>query len=282
MFIIIGMVIVLGSVIGGFIMAGGNVGALIQPSEFVIIGGAAIGSLVISSPLPLIKKIISGVLGTLKGSKVSKDSYVELLRMMYEIFQLSRREGIIAIEQHVENPDSSTIFSKYPTFLHNHHAVDFFCDTIKVILSGGISPYDLEDLIDIDLETLHEDEAKPPAAIATMSEAFPGLGIVAAVMGVVVTMGSIADGPEAVGHHVGAALVGTFLGVLLCYGLVGPVAKNMDLISQDEHRYLLAIKAGLLSFHKGFPSTVSIEYARRAIDSDKRPSYKDTEQFIKS
>jgi chemotaxis protein MotA len=281
MFVIIGAVIVFGALLTGFIMAGGNVLLLLQINEFIIIGGAAIGSLIIANSVTTLKKIIAGAIGTLKGPKVNKAAYVELMQLLYEIFQFAKREGLIALESHVENPEQSSIISKYPSFLANHHAVSFLCDTLKVVLSGGVPAHDLEELMDLDLESLHSEEQIAPAALNTTADAFPGLGIVAAVLGVVVTMQSISEGPEVVGHHVAAALVGTFLGVLMCYGLVGPLAKNMDNIVQKEAHYLQAIKASLLSFAKGAPAAVAIEYGRRAIDPENRPSFSETEEAIK-
>lgn len=281
MFVIIGVVLVFAALMGGYIMAGGDPVVLMQIPEFIIIGGAAIGSVLIANPLPVIKKIISGAIGTFKGASVNKEAYIDLLKLLYELFQFAKREGLIALEPHVENPESSSILSKYPSFLNNHHAVEFLCDTLKVVLSGGVPAHDLEELMDIDLEALHQEEAVPPAALNTMADAFPGLGIVAAVLGVVITMQSIDQGAEAVGHHVAAALVGTFLGVLLSYGIVGPIAKSMDNIAQKESRYILAIKAALLSFAKGAPAAVAIEYGRRSIDPTNRPSFKETEESMK-
>lgn len=281
MFVIIGIVLVFGALLGGFIMAGGNPLTLIVIPEYVIIIGAAVGSLLIANPLPILIKIINGALGTLKGPKVNKQAYLDLMKMMYEIFQFAKREGLIALEQHIENPTQSSIISKYPSFLSNHHAVDFFCDTLKVVLSGGVPAHDLEDLMDMDIEALEHEEEIPPASLQVMADAFPGLGIVAAVLGIIITMGSINEGAEAVGHHVASALVGTFLGVLLSYGLFGPLASQMAKIVAKEGKYLVAIKAGLLSFAKGAPAMVAIEYSRRSIDPENRPSFKETEEAVK-
>ena len=281
MFVIIGIAVVFGALMMGFLLSGGNLLILLQVNEFIIIGGAAIGSLLVANPLPVIKKIIAGILGTLKGSKVNKQVYLDLLRLLYEIFLYAKREGLIALEPHVENPQESTILSKYPSFLANHHAVDFFCDTLKIVLSGGVPAQDLEELMDIDMETIHAEEAIIPAAVNTLADAFPGLGIVAAVLGIVITMGAIADGAETVGHHVAAALVGTFLGILLSYGIFGPIAKYMDFIVQKEGKYLACIKASLLAFAKGTPAAVAIEYGRRSIDPENRPSFAETEEAVK-
>lgn len=281
MFVIIGIALVFGAMLGGFMISGGNPLSLIVPGEFIIILGVATGSLIIANPLPVLKQIIASVLATLKPPKVSKAAYLDLLKMLYELFQFAKREGLIALEQHVENPESSSIISKYPTFLANHHAVDFLCDTLKVVLSGGVPAHDLEELMDMDLEALHEEEHVIPNAIQTFADAFPGIGIVAAVLGIIVTMGSINEGAEAVGHHVAGALVGTFLGVLMSYGIVGPISSLVGKTLAKEAKYLLSIKAALLSFAKGAPATVAIEYGRRAIDPEFRPSFKETEENLK-
>lgn len=281
MFVIIGSVVVLFSIVGGLVIAGGNPLSLIVPAEYIIIGGAALGSLLIANPLPVLKRIISGVLGTLKGPKVNKAAYIELLQLLYELFQFAKREGLIAIESHIENPEQSSIFSKYPSFLANKPAVEFLTDTLKVVLSGGVPAHDLEELMDIDIENILEEEQVPAQSLQTLAEAFPGLGIVAAVMGIIVTMASVSEGAEAVGHHVASALVGTFLGVLMCYGIIGPIASIMNKIVQKEMKYLQTIKAALLAFAKGAPASVAIEYGRRSIDPENRPSFQETEQAIK-
>lgn len=281
MFVIVGAVVVLISIVGGLVIAGGNPLVLIVPAEYIIIGGAALGSLLIANPLPTLKRIIAGVLGTLKGPKVNKAAYIELLQLLYELFQFAKREGLIAIESHIENPEQSSIFSKYPTFLANKPAVEFLTDTLKVVLSGGVPAHDLEELMDIDIENILEEEQVPAQSLQTLAEAFPGLGIVAAVMGIIVTMASVSEGAEAVGHHVASALVGTFLGVLMCYGIIGPIASIMNKIVQKEMKYLQTIKAALLAFAKGAPASVAIEYGRRSIDPENRPSFQETEQAIK-
>ncbi len=282
MFVIIGIVLVFASLIVGYTMHHGNLLVLIQINEFIIIGGAAIGSLIISQPLPMLKKIISGLIATLKPPAVNKQSYIELLQLLYELFQFAKREGLIALEQHIENPQESSIITKYPSFLANHHGVEFLCDTLKIVLSGGVPAHDLEELMDIDLEVIHETERIPPSAISTVADAFPGLGIVAAVLGIIITMGSISEGAETVGANVAAALVGTFFGVLMSYGVVGPLARKMESNLFIESKYLLVIKASLLSFAKGAPAAVAVEYGRRAIDPDNRPSFKETEDSIKA
>ncbi|GAB1370010.1 flagellar motor stator protein MotA [Candidatus Kapaibacterium sp.] len=286
MFVLVGFIVVFVCVFGGFIWAAHfdmrAVAFFLHPYEYIIIGGAAIGSMLISNPMHLNKEIISGIMGTLKGSKVSKEKYVELLKMLYELFQYAKREGLIALEQHVENPKDSSILSKYPSFLDNHHAVDFLCDTLKVVLSGGVPAHELEELMDIDLENLKAEGHHAPAALSTVSDALPGLGIVAAVLGIIVTMLSITEGAETVGAKVGGALVGTFMGVLLAYGFVGPLARNMEGLANNEAKYLESIKAALLAFSKSMPPAVAVEYGRRAIDPHHRPSFVETEEAIKN
>lgn len=282
MFVLVGMGIVFAALVIGFTSAGGNLLTLIVIPEYITIIGAAVGSLIIANPLPVLMKIISGALGTLKGPKVNKKAYLDVLKLMYELFQFAKREGLIALEPHVEKPESSPIMSKYPSFLANHHAVEFLCDTLKVVLSGGVPAHDLEELMDMDIEAHHEEEHVPPGALQVMADAFPGLGIVAAVMGIIITMGSINQGAEAVGHHVAAALVGTFLGVLFSYGFFGPIAAQMGSIVRIEARYLLCIKAALLSFAKGAPGSVAIEYGRRSIDPTNRPTFHEAEAAYKS
>ncbi|MCX6835295.1 MAG: MotA/TolQ/ExbB proton channel family protein, partial [candidate division Zixibacteria bacterium] len=224
MLFLIGAAVVVGSVLGGFMWHGGMPLALNQPNEVLIIGGAAIGSLIIGAPLTVLKALIAQLLGVLKGSSFTKKDYLDLLVMMYEIFNVARRDGLVGLENHIEHPQESEILKRYPRFLANHHAVNFFCDTMRVIISGSVQPHDLEDLMDSDLEITHQDEMRGPSALATIADSLPGLGIVAAVLGIVVTMASLNAGPEVIGRNVAAALVGTFLGVLACYGFVGPIS----------------------------------------------------------
>lgn len=282
MFVIIGSALVLFSMLGGFVMAGGNLLTLIQPAEFVVIGGVAIGALITANPLSYIKKIIASFGVILKGPSVKKQDFLDMMKMLYELFQYAKREGLIALEPHVESPSTSSIISKYPSFLNNHHATEFMCDTLKVILSGGIPAHDLEDMMDMDIEGLHEEEHVVVHSITVMGDALPGIGIVAAVLGIIVTMGSINEGAESVGKHVAAALVGTFLGVLLSYGFVQPIARNLELTNAINSKYLAALKAALLSFAKGAPASVAVEFCRRAIDPENRPTFKESEEAVKS
>lgn len=281
MFVLIGSVVVVVSIVLGYTMHGGNLGILFQITEIIIIGGSAVGTLLIANPLPLTMRVIKGTIGTLKGSHIKKDSYMELLKLFYDLFTLSRREGMIALEAHFEDPQKSAIFTKAPGILANHHALDFLCDTLRTISMGNVSPYDLDDLMENDLQIMHHEELKAPAALSTVGDAFPGLGIVAAVLGVVITMGKIDQPPSVIGHSVAAALVGTFLGILLSYGFVGPIAKNMEHLIEAEGGFMRAMKAGLLAAAKESPPLIVVEYARRSITAELRPSFKESEEFIK-
>lgn len=277
MFIFIGAIVVVGGVLGGFMLEGGQALALYQPLELMIIGGAALGSLLIATPLSVIKGIVAQLKGVL-GAGMAKKDYLELLVMMYEIFNVARRDGLVGLENHIEHPKESEIFKRYPKFLSNHHAVDFFCDTMRVIISGSVQPHDLSDLMDEDIETLHAEELRPPQALSSVADSLPGLGIVAAVLGVVLTMASISGPPEEIGHKVAAALVGTFLGILGCYGFVGPLAASMTHRLNDTKQYLTCMKHALLSFHKGVAGVIAVEFARRTLFAEVRPSFTELEK----
>ncbi len=281
MFVIIGYVIVIGCMLGGFMMVGGNPGTLIHVNEYIVIIGCVLGAMIAGNPLPVFIRTIKGAIGTVKGPAISKQGYVDLLKMLYEIFQFAKREGLIALEPHVENPESSSIMSKYPTFINNHHAVDFLCDTLKVLLSGGVPAHDLDDLMDADLETLHIMEHAPVSAVQTAADAFPAVGIVAAVLGIILTMASITAGPEVIGYKVGSALVGTFTGVLLSYCIAGPLAQIMGTYTSMDGKYILVIKSAVLAYAKGSPANVAIEFGRRVIDPSVRPSFKEAEDACK-
>ncbi len=281
MLIIVGSVVVMAAVLGGFIMAGGHVMVLWQPSEFVVIGGAAIGSLLISTPPKIVKMLVGQIAGAFKPGTSSGD-YIDLLAMQYQIFKLIQQSGVMALEAHFEDPSKSQLLGRYPKFLARHEAVDFLADSAKVIIVGGIAAHDLEALMDEDLRVHHEDALKPSATLSTVGDALPGLGIVAAVLGVVITMGHIDAPPAEIGHHVGAALVGTFLGILLSYGFVAPLAGSLQQRVNEEQYYCLCIKAGLLAVYKGHPPTIAIEFARRALPHDVRPSFNETERFCRA
>jgi chemotaxis protein MotA len=277
MFIFIGAIIVLGGVITGFVAEGGQILALKQPMELLIIGGAALGSLIISTPMPVIKGIFGQAKGVLSGG-YKKQDYLELLVMMFEIFNVARKDGLIGLENHVEHPEESEIFKRYPKFLKNDHAVHFFVDTMRVIISGAVQPHDLEDLMDNDIEAIHEEELKPSTALSTTADSLPGLGIVAAVLGVVITMAAIDGPPSEIGEHIAAALVGTFLGILGCYGFVGPLATSLKHRVSDNRQYVACMKHALLSFNKGVAGVIAVEFARRTLEAEVRPGFTELEQ----
>src|SRR5216684_5997301 len=227
---------------------------------FAIIGGAAAGTVLVANPLNTLKDIARGVAGVFSSSHYSSQRYVELLKLIFELLNKARREGLVALETDVEEPEKSTLLSKYPGFLKDHHAVNFLCDTMRMAISGGIEAFDLDQMLEGDLDIHHHEGTLAPAALNTMADALPGLGIVAAVLGVVITMGALGGPPEEIGHKVAAALVGTFLGILLCYGLVGPVAASMAKINDAESEYYHCLRVGLISFIKGSPPIIAIEF----------------------
>jgi len=276
MFIFIGIIIVIGGVLTGYILEGGHILALNQPLEVLIIGGAALGALIISTPLNVIKGIISQLKGVMSGGLKKKD-YLELLVMMFEMFNIARKDGLIGLESHVEHPEESEILQKYPRFLKDHHAVAFFSDTMRVIISGAVQPHDLDDLMDGDIEAIHEEEVRPSDALNSVADSLPGLGIVAAVLGIVITMGAIDGPPEVIGHKVAAALVGTFLGILGSYGFVGPLAACLKHRLTDSKQYLACMKHALLSFHKGVAGVIAVEFARRSLYMEVRPGFTELE-----
>ena len=280
MLLIVGALVVLGSVAGGYMMHGGALAVLWQPSELLIIGGAAIGSLLISTPMPLLKRLVSQT-GAFFRKGATRNEYLELLGMQYQLYKLVQQSGVMSLEAHFEDPHKSSVLSKYPGFLARHHALDFLSDSVKVIIIGGISPHDLEALMDEDIQIHHEEGLKPSATLTKVGDAMPGMGIVAAVLGVVITMGAIDGPPSEIGHKVAAALVGTFLGILMCYGFVGPMGTYLEHVVNDEGHYTKCLKTGLLAVYKGFPPAIAVEFARRVLPHEVRPSFEETEQYCK-
>jgi chemotaxis protein MotA len=278
MFSIIGILIVFGAVLCGFMMEKGPVAVLMQPSEFVIIGGAAIGTLLAANPMHILKKIASGLTSILRGSKFSRSRYIDSLKMMFNLFNKARKDGLVGIEGDIEEPEKSPLFSKYPAFLNNHHIRDFVCDTMRMAITGGATPFDVDQMMELDMEVHHASATSPASALTTVADALPGLGIVAAVLGVVVTMTSLGGPPEEIGRKVASALVGTFLGILLCYGMVGPLASILTKLVDDEHAYYHVLRIVMLSFIKGMSPILAVEMARRAIPEHIRPSFQEVEK----
>lgn len=278
MFSIAGILVVFGCVIAGYLMEKGKIGVLVQPAELIIILGAAIGTVLTANPMHILKKIAAGLLGVVKGSPFPRKRYVDTLKMMFDLFSKSRKEGPVAIESDIEDPEKSPVFSKYPDFLNDHHAREFVCDTMRMAITGGVSAFDVDQMMELDMDVHHHSANQPNQALNSMADALPGLGIVAAVLGVVVTMGSLGGPPEEIGHKVAAALVGTFLGILLCYGMVGPLASNMAKSVDEEHSYYHVLRVVMLAFIKGTSPILAVEMARRAIPEHSRPSFSEVEK----
>jgi chemotaxis protein MotA len=267
-------------VAGGYAMAGGKFGILFQPSEFIVIGGAALGGLVISAPGKVLSRVVHAIKFAFSGNAPSAQDYKELLLLLYSLFQLMRREGILGLESHLWEPEKSSLFQKYPSVLKRHHAITFLVEGLKQLLDGCPAE-DLAQLLEAELDTHTEEEHEPIGLIRTVGDALPGLGIVAAVLGIIITMGHLDGGPEVIGHHVGAALVGTFLGVLLCYGVIQPLAAAIEIKGKAETRYLVCIKAGLLAAARGANPAIAIEFARRSLFADERPAAADLDAEMK-
>ncbi len=281
MFAIVGILVVFGAIVGGYLMEHGKLLVLMQPAELVIILGAAVGTVLIANPLPVVIKMVKMILGVFGGNKFSKTFYLENLKMLNEIFSYARKSGMAKLESDVEDPSKSALFSKYKSFIKNHHAVHFVCDTLRMSISGGVGNFELDQMMELDIEVHHHEVSAPVAALNTMADSLPGLGIVAAVLGVVITMGALGGPPEEIGHKVAAALVGTFLGILLCYGLFGPLAGSMAKINDAESEYYNCLRVGVINFIKGSPPIIATEFARRSIPSASRPSFKEMEQACK-
>lgn len=277
MFAIIGIIVVFGSIVAGYLMEHGNLKVLLQPAELVIIAGAGLGTVLVANPLHILKKIVGGVIGVFKGSKINKNTYLDLLKMMFNLFNKARKEGLMALESDVEDPAKSAVFSKHPAFLKDHHSKNFLCDTMRMAITGT-EAFDLDQLLELDMEVHHHDAEVPVSALSNMADSLPGLGIVAAVLGVVITMGALGGPPEEIGHKVAAALVGTFLGILLCYGLVGPLASNMGKAAEEERAYQHVMRVLMISFLKGSAPIMAVEFGRRAIPGHLRPSFQEVEK----
>jgi chemotaxis protein MotA len=281
MMLIAGLFIVFGAIAGGYLMEGGALLVLYQPAEFVIIGGAAIGSLLVSTPARVLAEMFQQTKAIIGGPPKPGD-YEDLLKMLYQVFKQAQQQGIMSLESQFEDPKASPLLAKYPTFMARHHAVSLLADSVKIVIVGGIASHDLEALLDEDLHAHHEAALQPSKALNRIGDALPGLGIVAAVLGVVITMGHIDGPPAEIGHRIGAALVGTFLGILLSYGAAQPLASALEQRVNDDQYYGLCIKAGLLALHKGHPPAVAIEFARRVLPDVVRPTFEDTEQFCRA
>lgn len=280
MLFIVGFIVVAGAVVGGYLGSGGHLFVLWQPFEFLIIFGCAIGAFVIANP----KQVLSGTLKSfgklLKGSRYNKGSYVELLTLLYTLFKLAKAKGDLALESHVERPAESPIFQNYPNFSKDHHAVEFLCDYLRLLTLGAPPAHEVEAVMDADLDVHHAEAHAVPSALQGIADGLPALGIVAAVLGVIHTMGSITEPPEVLGHLIGGALVGTFSGVLAAYGIAGPIASSVEKTVEAEGRYIHCIKMGVLAHMQGYAPQISVEFARKSLASDVRPSFAELEEAL--
>ncbi len=280
MFAIIGSIIVLLSVIGGFLLEKGNLHVLFQPAEFVIIGGAALGSFIIASPPRVLSMVIKDIFKIFSAKNLSKTFYLELLCLLYQLFSKARKEGLVAIEADVENPQRSPLFQKYRNVMAHTELVTFIADNFKVIVSSNVPSHELDSLMELEIDTGHKEANIPSASIGRVADGLPGLGIVAAVLGVVLTMQKIDQPPAVLGHSIGAALVGTFLGVLMCYGFVGPVSVNLEHLAREKAIPFHVIRIAMVSFVGGSAPQIAVEFGRRAIPEKEKPTFKELETAI--
>jgi chemotaxis protein MotA len=281
MFAMIGIVVVFGCVLGGYLMEHGNLRVLLQPAELLTIAGAALGTVLIANPLHILKQIAGGISGVFSASKYTRQAYIDSLKVMYDLLNKARKDGLMALDGDVEEPDKSPAFARAPAVLKNRRVRDFVCDSLRIAITG-VDAFDLDQVLDLDMEVQRHEAEQPTAALASVADSLPGLGIVAAVLGIVITMSSMGGPPEEIGKKVAAALVGTFLGILLCYGLVGPIAAHMARISDDEHAYLYVLRVLIVSFLKGAAPILAVEVARRAVPGHVRPSFKEVEEACRN
>ncbi|MCW8915619.1 MAG: flagellar motor stator protein MotA [Magnetovibrio sp.] len=277
---IIGFVVVVACVLGGYVLADGHLEVLWQPLEFLIIFGAGIGAFIISNPGSVIKAVLGSLGKLIKGAKYGQDSYLELLSVLYTLFKLAKSKGDLALESHIENPEESTIFNQYPNFASDHHALEFMCDYLRMLTLGTSNSFEIENIMDVELENHHHADHQVHSAMNALADGLPALGIVAAVLGIIHTMGSITEPPEILGHLIGAALVGTFSGILFSYGFVGPMAASLGATMEEEANIFVCIKAGILAHMQGYAPQVSVEFARKAVPGHLRPSFKDLEESL--
>ena len=276
--LIIGLLIVFVSVLGSFYAMGGNIAALYQPGELGIIGGAGVGAFVIANPKFVLKSSMKALGTSLKGMPFTKIDYLELLSFLSSVLSLIRSKGFLSIESHIDDPENSDIFKKYPSFQKNHHATEFFCDYMRLISMGVDSHYQIEDQMLQEIEIHHKEEEMVNGSIQTLSDAFPAIGIVAAVLGVIKTMASISEPPEILGALIGGALVGTFLGIFLSYCMVGPIYSFLHKYSEEKGAYIMCIKSAIISYLQGNAPSISIEFARKTIPEHLRPTFAEMEE----
>jgi chemotaxis protein MotA len=278
---IVGFIVVIGSILGGFTMAGGKIPALIHPSEIVTIGGAAFGSMIVMSPKKVLIDMFKGILQCIKGSPYSKAAFQDMFKMMYELFRLARREGLIVLEPHLSTPKESAIFSKYPKIVSDHHALEFICNALTPVIDGTIKAEQVPGMLSTELHLIADEHHAPQGVLTKVADALPGFGIVAAVLGIVITMSAISGPVEEIGEKVGAALVGTFMGILLSYGFVGPLAMKMEFIGADHMAYFKAIASAIQGFTNDLAPKEAIEQARRSVGGEMRISRENMDELLK-
>jgi chemotaxis protein MotA len=281
MLVIVGTLVVLVCVMGGYLLSHGHLLALWQPYELLIICGGALGAFLIANPPKIVKASIAEMLGLIKGPAYKRQDYVDLLSLLYDIFSVARKEGLLGLEQHIEDPQQSSLFSAYPRLVREHHLIDFITDCLRLMVSGSMNAHELEPLLDYELETHHQEAEAPAQAIAKMADALPGFGIVAAVLGIVTTMSSLTGDTSAIGEHIAGALVGTFLGILACYGFVGPLAAAMENRVREDGKAFECVKVALIANLRGYNPKVAVEFARKSLSSQTRPSFQDLEEHLK-
>jgi chemotaxis protein MotA len=281
MLIIVGILVVIASVLGGFVASHGKIGALWQPFELVIIGGAAFGAFMMSNPPKVVKATLLSLISVFKGVRYKSSDYLDVLTLMYELLNKARREGFISLESHVDAPASSDVFNKYPKILADHHLMDFITDCLRLMVGSNIEPHELEPLLELELEKHHHEMMAPAHALTKVADGLPGFGIVAAVLGIITTMGSIGGDIALVGAHVAAALVGTFLGILLAYGFVGPLAASIEAQAEQDARIYESVKTALLACLRGYNPKVALEFARKTLPSNVRPQFAEFENHLK-
>ena len=279
--LIIGIIIVVSAVLGGFVLSHGELIALWQPFELLIICGAAIGAFVIANPSSVTKRTFQQLPLLITGQKFSKTYFIEVLSLFYQLFSVIRRKGLIEVEQHIDDPQSSSIFRRFPQILKDKHIIEFICDYLRLMVIGDMSAYEIENLMDIELETHHHEQTAPSMALTKMADALPGFGIVAAVLGIVITMGALGGPPEELGLHVAAALVGTFLGILIAYGFVAPMATALEGMANQEFKFYECMKVCIIANLNGMPPQIAVEFGRKTLTSDVRPSFYELEEMVK-
>ncbi len=281
MLLIVGSFLVIASVIGGFLGGHGHLLALWQPFELLIIGGAALGAFLTSNPTKVVKQTVSDTMGVLKGPKYKQKDYLDILSLIYDLLTSARKGGLMSLEAHLEEPHQSTLFSQYPQILKDHHLLEFIVDCLRMMVGGNMNPHELEPLLELELETHHHEALASAHAMAKVADSLPGFGIVAAVLGIVNTMSAIGGDIATVGEHVAGALVGTFLGILLAYGFIGPIASAIEQRVNEDAKAFECVKSALIASLRGYAPQVAVEFARKSLAADTRPSFMDLEKHLK-